>query len=125
MDATQSAEQQLGFRDAIHVPYVVVACDTALEPGCKVSLRHNGDDSDVSRCVKWGGKPETGLYGRGDVEPMWHGVADPFLESTIPANSPFRCFIRKECFTKLRHDFLIEVYDRGGSNTCHSVCGIF
>jgi hypothetical protein len=34
-------------------------------------------------------------------------------------------FIRKECFESLRHDFVIEVHDRGGTNTCHSVCDIF
>jgi hypothetical protein len=100
-----------GFRDAIHVPFIMVTCETAIEPGDKVSLRHNNS------CVKWPGQFE--------VEPMWHGVADPFRESLIPSGELFAAYIRKECFGKLRHDFVIEVYDRGGTDTCHNVCDIF
>lgn len=103
------ADEYAGFRDAIHVPYIVVTCDIRLQPGCKVSLRHD------NRCEIWTGDPD---------EPMWHGVADPFRESTIPAGEAFRCMIRKECFTQLRHDFEIDVNDYGGTATCHSVCNI-
>lgn len=115
-------ELRVGFRDAIHVPFIVVTCKSDLEPGDKLSLRH--DD----KCVKWGGLPMEvydEMYMGDNVEPMWHGVADPFLESTIPPGEPFRCMIRKECFRELRHDFQIEVHDRGGTETCHSVCDIF
>jgi hypothetical protein len=107
-----------GFRDAIHVPYIMVTCDTVIEPGDKVSLRHN------NKCVKWMGLPDTG----GEwvkKEPMWHGVADPFLEDRIPSGTLFAVHIRKECFARLRHDFHIEVHDTGGTDTCHSVCDIF
>ena len=117
-----------GFRDAIHVPYVMVKCKADLQPGDKVSLRH-GENEDERRLmvVKWGGKPEGRPYPHEDydTEPMWHGVADPFLETPIPAGELFRCMIRKECFSGLRHDFTIEVHDRGGTATCHSVCDIF
>ena len=61
-----------GFRDAIHVPYIMVTCDVVLLPGDKCSLRHG------NTCVKWGGDFE---------EPMWHGVADPFLELAIEART--------------------------------------
>lgn len=105
-----SEKKQRGFRDAIHVPFVMVVCDETLEPGEKCSLRH-GD-----RCVRWGGLPD---------EPMWHGVADPFLEADIPAGQVFALHIRKECFSGLTHNFQIEVHDRGGTDTCHSVCDIF
>lgn len=98
----------LGFRDAIHVPFVMVTCDVELTPGVKVSLRHD------NKCVKWDGG-----------EPMWHGVADPFRETSIQPGEVFACMIRKECFRRLRHDFEIEVHDRGGTDTCHSVCDIF
>lgn len=105
-------QQRPGFRDAIHVPFINVTCTEVLRPGEKVSLR-NGD-----KCARWGGKSE-------EVEPMWHGVADPFLERDIAPGEVFRCMIRKECFSDLRHDFAIEVHDRGGTDTCHSVCDIF
>lgn len=114
---------QPGFRDAMHVPFVFVTCETELQPGDKCSLRH--DD----KCVKWSGKPEgNGIYEYKmtvEAEPMWHGVADPFRESPIPANEPFPVFIRRECFTRMRHDFEIEVHDRGGTSTCHLVCDIW
>ena len=116
-----------GFRDAIHVPYVMVKCDKELQPGDKISLRGEFDSHRLT-CVKWGGKPEGKSWPEeddGDTEPMWHGVADPFLETAIPAGAVFRCMIRKECFSGLRHDFTIEVHDRGGTATCHSVCDIF
>ena len=106
------SEQRPGDRDAIHVPFIWVTCGKDLSPGDKCSLREE------NKCVKWGRMPES-------VEPMWHGVADPFLEGSIPAGDAFRLFIRKECFSSLRHDFEIEVHDRGGTDTCHSVCEIF
>lgn len=102
---------ELGYRDAIHVPYIVVTCDQAVSPGDKVSLR------DGKRCVWWGGYPD---------EPMWHGVVDPFIaDALVEPGTPFRCMIRPECFTRLRHDFQIETRDRGGTDTCHAVCDIF
>lgn len=100
-----------GFRDAVHVPFILVVCDATLQPGDKCSLR-----DDDHRCVKWGGSPN---------EPMWHGVADPFLEEPIPAGSLFAVHIRKECYSKLTHNFQIEVHDRGGTDTCHEVCNLF
>ncbi len=110
---------QVGFRDAIHVPFIVVICPTEINPGDKVSLRNDyEDDRTKITCVKWGGRPER-------EEPMWHGVADPFREAVIPAGEEFQVWIRKECFKGLRHDFKIEVYDRGGTDHCHSVCDIF
>lgn len=96
-----------GFRDAIHVPFILVTCGKMLMPGDRVMLRHG------NTCEKWDGLE------------MWHGVADPFSEPPINAGELFRVFIRKECFTKLRHDFEIEVHDRGGTATCHNVCDIF
>ncbi len=99
-----------GFRDAIHVPFIIVTCENALVPGEKCSLR------DEKSCVKWNGTAE---------EPMWHGVADPFRESVIDAGVLFPLYIRKECFSGMRHDFMIEVHDRGGTDTCHTVCNIF
>ena len=101
---------QIGFRDAIHVPFIVVTCNVSLRPGDKVQLRH--DD----KCELWDGL---------EHGPMWHGVAEPFRETDIPAGEPFAVYIRKECFAKLRHDFDIEVHDRGGTETCHNVCDIF
>ena len=112
------AMNNLGHRDAIHVPFIMVTCDAELQPGEKVSLRHN------DKCVRWGGLPESD-DDFAEVEPMWHGVADPFSEGAIPAGRVFAVFIRKECFTGLRHDFQIEVHDRGGTATCHLVCDIF
>lgn len=107
---------QLGFRDAVHVPFVVVTCKADLQPGDKLSLRNIDDESTVIGCVKWGGR---------DDEPMWHGVADPFRENTIVAGEAFSVWLRKECFSRLTHNFTIEVHDRGGTSTCHSVCDIF
>lgn len=101
-----------GFRDAIHVPFIMVTCDEILNPGDKCSLRND------NKCVEWGGRSE-------QDEPMWHGVADPFRESNIPAGELFPVYIRKECFSGLTHNFQIEVHDRGGTNTCHQVCDIF
>lgn len=123
---------ELGFRDAIHVPYVVVQCDDEdLEPGTKVSLRQLDTEMyrKVTRCVRWTGRPVGGdAYTADDYdtsEPMWHGVVDPFLESPAPKGTPFRFMLRPECFRGMRHDFDIEVHDRGGTSTCHSVCDIF
>lgn len=107
----------LGFRDAIHVPFVVVHCDRDVQPGTKCSLRDGGGGS-VTQRVVWEAMPES-------EEPMWHGVADPFVERVISAGTPFRFMLRPECFRGMRHDFDIEVHDRGGTNTCHSVCDIF
>lgn len=105
--------QYAGFKDAMHVPYVLVKSNAdLLMPGTRCSLRHD------NLCVPWGGRPE-------DVEPMWHGVVDPFLDGPVNAGELFALWIRKECFTRLRHDFEIEVHDRGGTATCHSVCDIF
>lgn len=98
-----------GFRDAIHVPFIIVTSDCPVQPGEKLCLRE-GD-----KCVRWAGRP-------GDA---WHGVADPFTEKTIDSGEAFAVFIRRECFSRLRHDFQIEVHDRGGTDTCHSVCNIF
>lgn len=107
----------VGTRDAIHVPFVMVTCQTALNPGDKCSLRGTGDE-----CVKWGGKPEVGeCY---ETEPRWHGVADPFLEADIQAGTVFALYIRRECFSGLTHNFKIEIDDRGGTSTCHYVCNI-
>lgn len=101
-----------GFKDAVHVPFVMVRCDTPLERADQVSLRHD------HKCVKWRG-------GSTDIEPMWHGIADPFRDGFIPAGELFPVYIRKECFTRLTHDFEIDVQDRGGTAQCHSVCNIF
>lgn len=114
---SEQIKPQAGFRDAIHVPFIMVTCDTVLSPGDKCSLRHE------NTCVKWGGKPETGEDW--NVEPKWHGIADPWRESNIPAGEVFPVYLRKECFRDMRHDFLIEVDDQGGTVTCHSVCNIF
>lgn len=103
-----------GFRDAIHVPFIIVSCDDVISPGDKCSLR------DGNKCVRWASRFE-----KSTPEPMWHGVADPFCEHPIPAGELFPLYLRKECFGKLRHDFVIEVHDRGGTDTCHSVCDIF
>lgn len=118
-------EHKAGFRDAIHVPYIMVTCDVELQPGDKISLR--GDSEWVTKCVKWGGKLASTEFfdDYGKTEPMWHGVADPWREKPIPAGEVFPCMIRKECFSGMRHDFTIEVHDRGGTATCHSVCDIF
>lgn len=98
-----------GFRDAIHVPFIIVSCDETVSPGDKCSLRHD------NKCCPWSRLRED----------WWHGVADPFRESDIPAGELFAVYLRKECFGRLRHDFVIEVHDRGGTDTCHSVCDIF
>lgn len=98
-----------GFRDAIHVPFVMVDCSADLSPGQKCSLR------DDWTCVPWQ---------EGD-EIDWHGIADPFRIGVIKAKEVFPLSIRKECFSGLTHNFQIEVHDRGGTDTCHSVCDIF
>jgi len=123
----------LGDRDAIHMPFVVVACKSDLKPGDKVSLRGSDDDAwdKVSACVKWGGSPEdpgeSRYYGGedwSDTEPAWHGVVDPFMEDGPKAKEPFRVFIREGYFSNLSHSFRIEVNDTGGTATCHKVCDI-
>jgi hypothetical protein len=101
-----------GFRDAIHVPFIVVTCDVTVEPGTKCSLRSE------ESCVRWEGRNQS-------EEPEWHGVADPFRESKIIGGESFRLMIRKECFSGLTHNFQIEVGDRGGTSTCHQVCDIW
>lgn len=103
-------DKRAGFRDAIHVPFIIVTADTVIRPGDKCSLRHE------NKCEKWGGR---------DDEPMWHGVAEPFRETDIPVGELFAVFIRKECFSGLTHNFQIEVHDRGGTDTCHDVCDIW
>jgi len=116
-------DQALNRRDAIHVPYITVTCPTQLNPGDKCSLRQ--DDGKIT-CVKWGGLPEHSSSEYDDnIEPIWHGVADPFSEAPILAGQIFALYLRKECFRELRHDFTIEVHDRGGTSTCHQVCDIF
>lgn len=114
--------EQIGHRDAIHVPYIVSVCDVSLNPGEKVSLRNPTDTSEC-RCVRWGGLPNIDDEDRG--EPMWHGVADPFVDGVILAGTPFRLMIRKECFTRMTHTFEIDVHDRGGTTHCHQVCDVF
>lgn len=101
-----------GFRDAIHVPFVVCKCVAPLHPGEKCSLR--GSESRITY-VPWRSGDNIG----------WHGVADPFREAAIQPGELFRLFIRKECFSGLTHRFQIEVHDTGGTDTCHSVCNIF
>ena len=109
--SSSDRDLHVGYRDAIHVPFIVVTCDRNINPGDKISLRM--DD----KCVLWG-------YGDGIEEPMWHGVVNPFLEQTVLAGKPFRVFIRPECFSRLRHDFTIETNDDGGTDTCHLTCDI-
>lgn len=110
-----------GFRDAIHVPYVVVTCNETAPSGAKAwfdSGSCNYDDR-PRECRLW--RPSTEY----DPQPDWHGVVDPFIEDeTIAPGTPFRLLIRAECFSRLRHDFEIEVHDRGGTATCHSVCDV-
>lgn len=118
-------KENLGYRDAIHVPYVVVKCDQPLLPGDKVSLRGSYDD--VTECVKWRGLPDGRMvdeHHMGETEPMWHAVAEPFTEKEIPAGAAFRAMLRPECFSSMRHVFRIEVHDTGGTSTCHQVCDI-
>ena len=103
-------KESKGFRDAVHVPFIMVTCGVMVQPGRKVSLRH--DDG----CVPWTGNRDL---------TMWHGVADPFREEPIEPGEVFAVYIRKECFTNLTHNFEIEVHDRGGTDFCHSVCEIF
>jgi hypothetical protein len=100
-----------GFRDAIHVPFIVCKCIATLNPGEKCSLR--GGDERITY-VPW----------RGGDAIDWHGVADPFAKDPIQPGELFRLFIRKECFSGLTHQFQIEVHDTGGTNTCHEVCNI-
>lgn len=115
-----SESEQLGFRDAIHVPFVVVVCDQRASRGAKAWLTSEDMDGPVSQCRLWRNGSEC------DPQPDWHGVVDPFLDSeVIEAGTPFRLMIRKECFRRLRHDFEIDVHDRGGTATCHSVCDVF
>lgn len=102
----------LGDRDAVHVPFVIVKCNAPLARADKISFR------DSFMCVKW-------LGGSEEYEPMWHAIADPFRDGDIPAGELFPAYIRKECFSRLTHTFQIEVHDRGGTKTCHSVCDIF
>ena len=104
-----------GYKDAIHVPYVMVKCNVDLQPGDKCSLRSEQSDMGENSCVRWNGEPR----------PMWHGVADPFLEAMIPAGELFACHIRNECFRGLRHDFVIEDHDQGGTDTCHQTCDLY
>lgn len=84
---------QPGFRDAIHVPFVMVTCDTDLQPGDKISFRRDGDV-----CIRWAGPSM-------DWHLDWHGVADPFVEGQIPKGQLFRAMIRKEFYANLRHVF--------------------
>lgn len=100
----------IGFRDAIHVPFIVVRSGEQLSPGDKCSLREE------NYCVKW-----WNIFG----EPIWHGVVDPFVEQPFLPGTPFRLFIRKDCYSALRHVFEIEVHDRGGTDTCHEVCNVW
>jgi len=112
-------DEQAGFRDAIHVPYVIVTCDTPMPRAAKAWLQSKAGRPPKT-CQLW--EPSTEF----DPQPDWHGVADPFWKSeSIPANTPFRLMIRDECFRRLRHDFEIEVHDRGGTATCHSVCDVW
>lgn len=109
-----------GFRDAIHVPFIVCKCVAPLNPGDKCSLR--GDENHITY-VTW--KKGDGANEYGDPELDWHGVADPFREVQIQPGELFRLYIRKECYSGLTHQFKIEVHDRGGTANCHSVCNIF
>jgi hypothetical protein len=106
----EAAKDYLGDRDAIHMPYVCVKSEHFIGRANKVSLR------DDNMCVPW--------FGRVD-EPDWHGISDPFSEKTIvEPGVVFRVYIKKECFRGLRHDFVIETNDSGGTDTCHSVCNV-
>lgn len=113
----------LGFRDAIHVPYIVLKCNGALMPGQKCSLRGDRYEEEGISCVPW--IPGDGANEFGDPPLDWHGVADPFRETPIVDGDLFRLYIRKECFSGMTHAFQIEVHDRGGTATCHSVCNIY
>ena len=120
---------KLGERDAIHVPYIVVHCKEDLQPGQRVSLRGEGScwEGGPEPCVPWGGLPDgpsaDGSYLH-DTEPDWHGIVDPFLDGPIAKETPFRCFIREQCFSNMKHTFRFDHGDWGGSSTCHSVCNI-
>lgn len=107
-----------GFRDAIHVPFLVVTCDVDVPRAAKAWII--SDDRRPNKCCLWRASTED------DPQPDWHGVADPWCDGdVIAAGTPFRLMLRKECFRELRHDFTIEVHDRGGTATCHSVCDVY
>ena len=105
---------ELGHKDAIHVPFIIVKCDTLLNPGDKCSLRGDG-----TKCVKWDGN---------NTDPLltWHGVVDPFLMFPVCVGEFFRLMIRKECYSNLYHDFDLEIPGNynGGTENCHLVCNI-
>ena len=84
-----------GFRDAIHVPYIVVSCNAKLAPGDKCSLRSDGRF--LNTCVKW----DVSQFDEYENK-EWHGVADPWRETAIEVYELFRLYIRKECFSGLR-----------------------
>lgn len=106
-----------GFRDAIHVPFVVVTCGENAPRGHRAYFVREWDEGETKKCILWH---------RDAPHPDWHGVVDPFSEhDVIPAGQPFRLMVRERFFSRMRHVFEIEVHDRGGSSTCHQVCDVW
>lgn len=102
----------VGFRDAVHVPYAVVTSPMSLIPGDKCCFRGTGEEAVLF-------DPEE--------DALWHGVVDPFVElKVIPAGTPFRLMVRKECFSGLTHVFEIDTHSKSGPpGTCHNSCNVF
>lgn len=83
---------QIGRRDAFHIPCIVVTSEQSIEPGAYV--RFVGDNQ-VVPCM----------------QEQSQGVADPFLQDSVLRDNPFWVLLNPRNIEDLTHHFLIKGLD--------------
>lgn len=82
------------LRECVHCPVMVVTSDSEVIPGEHVKFIDNDCEN---RVLPWFCVEES------------HGIADPFLRSYIPPNTPFLMFLLPGKVKNIHHEFDIEL----------------
>ncbi len=91
----QLGGEDLGRRDAFHVPCILAICNEYLPPGVNV------DFVDSKRVI-----PHS-IHNLGSG----HGISDPFIKGGIVAGTPFWVMIHPSLTDNLTHSFTVEGLD--------------
>ena len=87
------SRNQLGVRDAIHVPVMVVSPRHLLAPGASVVVVDNY------------------LVEETHVLSERHGIIDPYLADTVDPTDACLLIIDPEAVSEVRHDFKVRGFD--------------
>jgi hypothetical protein len=90
-----------GGRDAVHVAVFSAVCEQDLKPGQLVWIVAQGDPDTLVRAIG----------SRNAV-----GIADPFIDKTIPANKRFWVYLMPRTITALSHRWSHPAFEQAASS---------